>query len=498
MFSLLEILAAFTNDLDITNPFGVFWFVFKSGGWIIILIFLLWGFWQLWLDHIQNKYASTLEWVYLAIDVPRENEQSLKAVEQIFAQIAGAHATLSFVEKYWKGKTQAAFSFEIVSIDGHIQFIVRCQKRYRDLIESTIYAQYPDAEITEVEDYTKNVPNASQWPDPDWNLWGTEIVLVKDEHFPIRTYYEFEHSLPQVFADPLAAILEFMGKIKPGEQIWLQFIIQHPNEVTWGKGGEKVVAKLLGKKVKQESGALGKIVEAPLNALSFVSQEFIGSGFMPDSEESKDDLNFGAFSLSPGEIEQVKAVQQKISKIGFHTKIRLVYISKKEVYDKSRASAIFGTIKQYNTQNFNSLKPHSKTMTAALYFRVKQRIITRQKKILAGYKGRSTWRGTGKGKMFNIEELASLWHFPLYTVTGPLIKRAEAKKAGPPENLKFEDEPIEELNEEKDVNINKSIETQIIADEQEIKEIKPSSDKTPIKLDKDPQSTGAPPTNLPI
>ena len=71
------------------------------------------------------------------------------------------------------------FSFELVSIDGYIQYLIRTPKRYRDLIESAIYAQYPDAEISEAVDYTENIPH--QYPDDEYGAWGTELNLVKEQ-----------------------------------------------------------------------------------------------------------------------------------------------------------------------------------------------------------------------------------------------------------------------------------------------------------------------------
>lgn len=515
MSYILGSLYEFASTLDLSNPFAIFWYIFSSGGWVLIVLLLLWGFWQLWLNHITGKYSSALEWIFLAIDVPRENEQSLKAVEQMFAQLAGAHATLSFMDKYWIGKSQDSFSFEIVSIDGHIQYIVRCLVKHKDLVESTIYAQYPDAEITEVEDYTKNVPDAKDWPQKDWDLWGTEVILAKDEHYPIKTYPYFEHSpitKESLFADPLNAVLEIMGKMQPGEQVWFQFVISHPDKPGWGDPG-KIVDKLMGKKIKNDEKTWQKAMDAPLKALSYISEEAVGAGFFPEEGEKVDDKpDWGALALSPGEVDVIKAVQMKASKLGFHTKFRIVYIGKKDVFNKSRVPALFGAVKQYNTQNLNSFKPDTKyTMTGALYFRVKQRVLVKQRNILAAYKSRSTWKGTGKGKILNIEELASIWHFPLLSVTAPAVKKAEAKKAGAPANLMFEDQlaPLMEAEKQKKkaaepkpapaeppdiVSARDQIINQSTSVKQAVKTVKKATSK------EKPTSSGdiGPPTNLPI
>jgi len=103
----------------------------------------------MWVQSRQIKFNQGIRYVLLAIDVPRMNEQTPQAVEQVFGQLAGAYSGLDQIEKYWVGKTQAVFSFELVSIGGYVQFLVHTPTKYRDLIEAAVYSQYPDAEIVE-------------------------------------------------------------------------------------------------------------------------------------------------------------------------------------------------------------------------------------------------------------------------------------------------------------------------------------------------------------
>jgi hypothetical protein len=48
---------------------------------------------------------------------------------------------------------------------------------------------------------------------------------------------------------------------------------------------------------------------------------------------------------------------------------------------------------------------------------------------------RSYWE---KGYVLNIEELATLYHFPTVAVQGPMTPYIEVKKAGAPVDLPFE------------------------------------------------------------
>ncbi|MFA4845704.1 MAG: hypothetical protein WC654_04055, partial [Patescibacteria group bacterium] len=223
-FYSIDFSPLFDAAAGIDNPLESFWFLLKIGGWLPMLITLLWGFKELWLHYIREKYEQHWKWVVLSIDVPKDNEQSPKAVESIFAQVAGALTSGNLIEKYIKGKVQEPFSFEIASHEGYVRFYVRTTVQFRDLIEAAIYAQYPSAEIMEIDDYTPFAP--ANFPNEEYNLWGTEFVLQNKEAYPIRTYVEFEHTLSQEFKDPMAAFLEALSKLGVGEHIWTQIIIK--------------------------------------------------------------------------------------------------------------------------------------------------------------------------------------------------------------------------------------------------------------------------------
>ena len=101
----------------------------------------------------QRKYLSKFHHVLLAIDIPKGNEQTPKAVESIFAHLHGLHKNPPWIEKV-EGFVVPEVSLEIVGIEGQSQFLIQCREDARDLLEAAIYAQYPDAAITEVRDYT--------------------------------------------------------------------------------------------------------------------------------------------------------------------------------------------------------------------------------------------------------------------------------------------------------------------------------------------------------
>jgi hypothetical protein len=112
--------------------------------------------------------------------------------------------------------------------------LIRCPEANRDLIEAAVYAQYPNAEISEVEDYAADVK--AIFPNDDFDMWGAEIALTKPEAYPIKTYPLWEHSLTQTFLDPMASMLEIMGRLQPEEQIWFQWVLSPIGDDCWRAG----------------------------------------------------------------------------------------------------------------------------------------------------------------------------------------------------------------------------------------------------------------------
>jgi len=416
--------------LALGDPVKVAWQLLKDF-WVILLIvgayFLVDYLFRMWMDWRQSKYVAKWEFTTLAIDIPKNNEQSPKAVEYIFSQLAGIHSNPNFIEKYWDGKVQEYLSFELVSDGGYLQFYVWTNIKFRDLVEAAVYAQYPDAIITEVEDYAQKYKNV-KFPSQEYGLWGTEFMFVKDTAYPIKTYPSFEHTLSGELKDPMAGMLEILSRFGPGEQGWVQFVTT-PISEAWAKKASSAIDKLIGKKEIPKKTMFDKIIDVPLKALSmFVDLILPGE----PSEEKKED-EFNLQKLTPGEQDSLKSMQMKLSKIAYSTMFRYVYLGPKEIHSKPRGvNGFIGAVKQFNTVDLNALKPNGKTTTKIDYFMVKSRIAQRQNGMLSRYIGRANGDFP---IILNTEELASLYHFPVMTVKAPLLSTAQAKRGEAPGGL---------------------------------------------------------------
>lgn len=423
---------------SVNNPFEAMLFLIKNGGWVLFVLTVIWGIWIGWVEYIRNRYDASVEFALLALDIPKNNEQSPKAVEHIFAHFTGIQKKGTLYQRFIQGYTQQGFSLEIVSIEGYIQFLIRTPRVFRDLVEAAVYAQYPDAEITEVEDYVDSMPKPLELPHKDYDLYGTEFKLEKSDVYPIKTYPAFEDSLTQTFLDPMASILEIMSRFGPGEQLWLQIVLS-PVPPGWRKRGIALIRKLIGKK----NGKTGPDwLYFPREIGKGLTESFTAALIEPteSQQNKKQEREWPSLMqhLSPDERGTVEAIGYKIAKIGFICKMRMVYFARKDMLDKPKGvNAVVGAIKQFNSLDLNGFKPDKRTRTKVHYINKQSRLLWRKRRILWGYRYRSLKRGRNK-YILNTEELASIYHFPVMTVRAPLVQKAASKRSEPPSRLPTE------------------------------------------------------------
>ena len=404
-------------------PYLILWDVFIYGGWVVILILLIFGIWNYWLMHIRKKFLASLQYILLTIDVPKNNEQGPEAVERLFAQLAGTRSGGSKIDVYFRGYVQPDFSFELVSLEGKIRYFIRIPVQFRDMIEAAIYSAYYDAEIMEAEDYINDIPDI--FPDDEYDCWIGDLILYNKDYYPIRTYSEFEHSLSKELKDPLGVLWELMGKLGAGEHLWTQFIVTPINN-DWKKRADNFVNKMLGIKISVQKN----IGDYLLDGLSAMGNA-LSTGDVAEKKEVKKE----AANLSPSDKKGLEAIQKKTSKISFKVKYRAVYVARKEVFFKNRGVVGFlGSISQFNTLDLNGFKPDDKAKTSKPMLFGARRLAKKQTLLMRAYKTRSRFIGA-KNFVLNIEELATLYHFPAVHIKVPSIQKTGSKRGEPPIRL---------------------------------------------------------------
>jgi hypothetical protein len=147
--------------------------------------------------------------------------------------------------------------------------------------------------------------------------------------------------------------------------------------------------------------------------------------------------------LTASEKELTDGIANKISKFGLKTTIRFLFIARKgEIpggVDRNMMYA-HGYIRQFNTQNMNALRP-DKTANSASFsvkgFFKKTKLQLRKRMMYERYTHVSH---SHHAPILSIEELATLYHFPITAVSTTQLEKVESKKGSPPAGLPIIDE----------------------------------------------------------
>lgn len=311
----------------------------------------------------RSREEASIDSVLLQVGVPRNNELKIDVMEQLFASL------YSIKKSGWKQKfdIQPVVSFEIVARPEDIRFYVWAPKKLQDLIEKSINGAYPDAEIIEVDEYNIFTP--------DGKVAYKSFQLGKSNFYPIKTFKDLA-------TDPLSSITSSLAKMNPGEAAAIQVLIS-PAESDWQKEGGK---------------------------------------FISDTKKSESDPEKAKFSTSSKTLE---AIENKISKPGFETSVRIVVVSTTEEMAKSTVTNISTSFAQFagdlNKLSGRKIRRKGSFMEDFLY----------RYQPMFNIFGNHT-------SILNSEELATIFHFPNKQITTPHIFWLNAKTAPAPSEIPTE------------------------------------------------------------
>jgi hypothetical protein len=226
-------------SLEIPNlPLFTFeWLVGIAPIWLPIALII--GGWRIWVWYVQSLFLAGRKPVLLEMKVPRDITKSPRAMEIALTNLWLSSGETTFLDRGWKGQVRPIFALEMASFGGDLHFYIWCWGTMRAFVEQTIYGQYPEVELYEVEDYAskfkfdpeKHWCFATDWrkePPKKAHTYGKGKFPGVDA-FPIKTYidYELDKDPKEEFkVDPQSTILEFMGSIQPQEQIWVSLVFR--------------------------------------------------------------------------------------------------------------------------------------------------------------------------------------------------------------------------------------------------------------------------------
>lgn len=307
----------------------------------------------------RGREEGSLNSVLFQITVPAGNETKIDAAEQLFASLYSIKkgGRLSFL------KPQPRLAFEIVAKHENIRFYVSSPSKFKDMVEKQIHGAYPDAEVKEA---------------PEYNIFSKKGKVVfaslKQKafaYYPLKLYKD----LP---TDPLSLLTSAVAKMGEDEGAAVQILIS-PAKSKWQKQGKHFISSTK----KREAD--------------------------PESAQFKVDA------------KTLEAVENKCSKPGFNTEIRIVVSSPSTQQAKTHLSNIKGAFSQF-ASDLNSFK------TEKIYL----------KKMLMIdfiYRYSPVFHLFGQRTVLNAEELATIFHFPNKQIETPHIHWLYSKTAPPPADI---------------------------------------------------------------
>ncbi|MDR3643155.1 MAG: type IV secretion system DNA-binding domain-containing protein [Candidatus Doudnabacteria bacterium] len=383
----------------------------------LVVIFLTIAFYYFKRHRYHSKHIvpRIKDWVFLEIQMPKEgsedkDQQRPKSEEEKKALIAVAEQLFTTLSESGHNKGwllgKDYYSFEIACTEKKISFYINCPKHLQQLVEKQVQAQYPHAFVEEVKGYNPFQKGGT--------IEVMELELNKQYVYPYRTYKTME-------SDPLNSLTNAMSKLQENEGAAIQIILS-PAGTFWQSRPRHMALEIQQGK-NPEMVERGHVYKLLIGFARSVGRSMAGIGNgnqnYQGSHAHKDLSGYASpIQLTPMQNEIVKKLEEKASRPGYKTNIRLITSSttpgSAEIHMRNLTAAFL----QYNMPPFNGLHPKNRDKNDVLkdyIFRV--------------------FRDNGAHGILNTEELSSIWHLPTPYIETPNIKWLVSKKAPPPVNL---------------------------------------------------------------
>ncbi|MCH7492717.1 type IV secretion system DNA-binding domain-containing protein [Patescibacteria group bacterium] len=355
--------------------------------------------------HLRSEKSlpQSLQKAMLLVTLPKESEEKdgegqrastpaelLVEAEAWFTALGGMKAQRG-TSAYMSGRHDH-FSLEIVALNGVISFYVVVPQYLKEYMEHQINAQYPRAQIEEVEEYNLFHPNSK--------VVATNLIFRKQYIFPIKTYQQLD-------VDPLNTLTNVLSKIEEGEGAAIQYVARS-SKAEWHDWGARVARDInQGKHIKDAIGRRG------FQGILFD----LFRTFFPQKDTAKE-LEKNRLP-STREQEIAKSMEEKTSKAGMDVNIRIVVAAKTMERAQAYLNNIVESYSQYTLYEYGN------------GFRRKDPI--KKDRLIVDFIYRRFYKK--RQLILNTEEMASLFHFPLYTSETPNILWLQSRKAPAPTNI---------------------------------------------------------------
>ena len=372
---------------------------------------------------------SLSERTILCIRVPKEIEPGPGPIvaEQIYSSLHAIRQNIPWYKALY-GVRGEQISLEIIHQKRHIRFLVTCPVNYKNLIEGQIYAHYPNVEIFEEDDYIRD--------ETETNIVGTELTFTDPDVYPIKRYPQFEDKLTRMAADPMAGITSTLAKLNNlNDEAWIQ-ITMTPLDDKWRiKYTEilRIVSKgLYGNIEKLQSLYINvagtrkvwpRVIFFPLYMMLWVRRKMSGfkggMSIMTGNGGGNDDDIEERSSKQHDRESIMEACLDKIGRLLYETNIRIAYLPATDDIKGAelKVKEIAGSFQQFSIPQLNAYRMKGLERGTPLWLRFKHRTVLKS------------------NMLSNVEELATLYHFPSHVVQTPNIDWVKSRKIESPTNL---------------------------------------------------------------
>ncbi|OIO50413.1 hypothetical protein COX74_03475 [bacterium (Candidatus Gribaldobacteria) CG_4_10_14_0_2_um_filter_41_16] len=358
-----------------------------------------------------NRLSQSLEMSLFEVRMPKyerkeqDQKQDFKALIQQMEQVYASFLYVrkpSLKQKYLGGYQMPRVILEIASKVGEsdIAFYAAVPNFMEGGLEKAIQGVFPQAIVEKVPgDYTVFEPEAK--------VAGRRVFLKDSFYFPIKTFKSLEK-------DPLSSITNALSKIKPEEGAAIQVVLK-PSLLDIKKKEERILSAI----VERGHGVRLAVAQANRHWTAAWLFAFLDAFFTAGPKQQQQEQERQGKEMQKERTANdfiIQAVKAKAQEQIFEVNIRLVGVAPDLGRAEEIAEHIAGAFAQFsNTLNgFKMAKVKKRWLKRFLYdfsfrdFNPKEKII------------------------LNLEELTSVYHFPMPQLETPNIKWAKNKETTPP------------------------------------------------------------------
>ncbi|HBT81454.1 hypothetical protein A2757_02830 [Candidatus Giovannonibacteria bacterium RIFCSPHIGHO2_01_FULL_48_47] len=335
-----------------------------------------------------SAISSSLSLQLFLVSVPESREEGKENPNEARKNF------IAQMEKFlmgFGGMKNKSFALELAAHNNgaEIFFYVAAPRKFEKLVEGQLHGAFPEAKIDKVNDY--NIFN------PDGISRGAILELEKNKFLPLKTYQKIE-------SDPVETITSAFSKIDEFDEGAALQLVLRPSAEKLEKSIHSVTEKL--KQGKSRKEVLGE---------KSLAEETIEIFKKPKSQRPEEKNKPVVYDE-----ELVKILEEKAGKMIFDANVRLIVSAGSDAETDRIMKEFEAGFYQFSSPEGNS-------------FKIRNVFGSRLRKLNEDFSFRFFDEDTAIP--LNVEEIASIYHFPYSKKAAPQVRMLKAREAAPPVNL---------------------------------------------------------------